>query len=98
MNPGTINNNERSGDRDLYWSNVLRLPYHPSGKLRVCDNDPTIFCDACSLPIFMAEVCRHWNFKGTRYTINQAKKMEIEAYLIRHNGNQEKGMTHLTIT
>lgn len=91
-NPGTANNTERSGDRDLYFSWVLRQPTSPSHKCRSCDFDalphlaPTIFCNKCSLPVLLIEATRAQGFKATRYTQAIARKLEIEAYLVRHSG------------
>jgi hypothetical protein len=90
--PGTVNNQERSGDRDLYWSWLMRQPtLGKEGKLRSCDLDypeggPQGYCDACSLPFMLIEATRKEGFKPTRYTKAHAMKLGVEGYLIRHNG------------
>jgi len=91
-NPGTANNQERTGDRDLYFSWVLRQPASPSGQLRSCDFDtlpdapPTVICNRCSLPVLWLEATRKDGFKATRYTEAIARKLGIPAYLVRHAG------------
>lgn len=91
-NPGTANNNERTGDRDLYFSWILRQPSSPSRKLRSCDFDtlpdapPTVICDKCGLPVLWLEATRQQGYKATRYTQNIARKLGVPAYLIRHSG------------
>jgi hypothetical protein len=93
MNPGTANNNERTGNRDPYFSWLLRQPKSPSGKLKSCDYDslpelaPSIICDRCSLPVLLIEATRQTGFKATRYTSTLAKRIGVESFLVRHDGD-----------
>ena len=86
-NPGTDNNEERTGDRDDAWSCIMRRPSSEKRGcqgLRSCDFDTTIICHTCKLPIFMVEVTRSKGYKAGDYVTAVANKIGIQAYLIRH--------------
>lgn len=93
MNPGTVNNNERSGDRDLYFSNLFRKTQGSDYDLRQCDCDslpdmiPQTICDTCGTPIMFLEATRSPEYKSTRYMVawSQALKRPIPVYCIEHN-------------
>lgn len=101
-NPGTANNVERSGDRDLYFSWILRQPGSKSGQVRSCDVDSiphlgtTLFCNKCNLPVVLMEATRGEGPKGTRYTKAMAYKLGIPAYLVRHTGQLGKDIKNGT--
>lgn len=84
-NPGTKNNVERSGDRDIAFSELMR---QPEG-IRTCDFDVMPFCVKCKLPIFMLESKRKypstiWAWAHTEYIRNMAKILGVPAYFMHH--------------
>lgn len=93
MNPGTPNNNERTGDRDLYFSGLLRRTRGSDWKLKQCDCDslpdliPQTVCDVCGTPIMFLEATRSSEFKSTRYMESWSKALvrPIPVYCITHN-------------
>lgn len=89
MAVGTKRNKERSEDRDLEWSKLMRLPDKDAegcdGELRSMDMDVSPWCNRCGLPIMLFEVTRETGYKGTRYTHTLAQKIGVKSYLIRHN-------------
>lgn len=66
---GTSNNIERTGDRDLDFSALMRLPRG----IRVCDIDPSPRCPKCDhmIAIFeakrMSEPTKDWVLAHTSY-------------------------------
>jgi len=91
--PGTWRNKERWGDRDAYWSWLLRYASNPTGALKVCDDDtlgdyipPLLTCNRCGLPILEWEVKSSTVQEHTWYTESRAKKLGVKAYFVRHNG------------
>src|SRR3990167_3501008 len=87
-------NEERTGDRDLYFSDLMRRPGNPPEdqifcNIRSCDFDPTLFCHVCKVPVFMTEAMRGSAIaresKGTTYMEAVARRLQIKAYLIRRD-------------
>ncbi len=90
---GTSNNEERTGDRDLGFSNLMR---EPKG-MRSCDIDVSPVCRRCK-NYFVFFEAKRWNisrpeltlsFRGrdeiqkhSRYTVNSAKRQGIPAYFV----------------
>jgi hypothetical protein len=90
MNPGTSNNNERSGDRDMAFSNLMRKPRG----IKACDYDPLPICKECQHPIVMWEVKRKpltgaSLMSNTKYTRIAADAFGVPAYFIYHQPEQE---------
>lgn len=84
-NPGTSNNNERSGDRDNAWSELMRKP----AGVRSCDFDVFPICPRCKFPIMLYEVKRTfpsniWAWKHSEYVRNVAGVLRIPAYYVHH--------------
>jgi hypothetical protein len=104
MNPGAPSNNERSGDRDLYISGLLRRTY-VEVTLKQCDVDsipemlPYTVCDRCSLPIVLIEFTRSPEYKATRYMEAWSKDMRhpVPVYCVRHNGSESNPATFFEI-
>src|SRR5208282_3472605 len=95
------NNIEKTGDRDLRWSQIMRQPSKKArgcGKLRSCDWDTNPICDGCGLPIIMLEVTRQLDYsnKACRYTKSAARRLGVPAYLAWHGGSGDK--EKITIT
>jgi hypothetical protein len=87
----TGNNKERSRERDMEASRKMRLPDNQAPgclNIRSFDTDATLLCDACGLPIFMAEWVRGLGEKQVRYTRNIAKKLKVDYYLFQHDGSK----------
>lgn len=105
MNPGNPSNNERSGDRDLYISGLLRQTKSPDLKLKQCDVDsipellPQTICDWCKLPIALVEFHRGTEYKPTTYMVAWARDMQhqIPVYCVQHNGSENKPATSFEI-
>ncbi len=105
MNPGNPSNNERSGDRDLYISGILRQTKSPDLKLKQCDVDsipemfPQTICDWCKLPIALMEFYRGVDYKPTTYMVAWARDMQhpIPVYCIRHNGTENHPATFFEV-
>jgi len=90
MNPGTSNNNERSGDRDMAFSDLMRKPEG----IRVADFDPYPICMKCEHPIAVWEVKRkplpgRLLMSNTKYTRILADVLGVRAYFIHHQPNHE---------
>jgi hypothetical protein len=87
MNPGTVNNNERTGDRDLGFSEVMREPKN----IRAVDNDVHPRCPKCKHAIARFEVKRMdtpeigWVVAHTEYTRIDAKLLGVKAYFVRQS-------------
>ena len=97
---GTKNNVERTYERDMEWSRIMRRPNNRSpgcDGLRVCDADPTIWCDKCKLPVVLVEATRSMNPKPTTYIKATADKLGIPSYLAQH-GPGEDGKEIITVT
>lgn len=86
--PGTNKNFERCGDRDLYWSMLLRFPT-PGRSL---DTDtfpelgPQILCNKCHLPKLLMESVRGSEYKHSYITEAWAKELKCAAYVVCHDG------------
>jgi hypothetical protein len=81
-------NIERTGKRDLVYSDMMRHPSrHSPGceYLRVCDWDPTLVCHRCALPLMMIEATT-CDTKSVRYTQTTAKELWVPGYLVWHDG------------
>jgi hypothetical protein len=98
MNPGNPSNNERSRDRDLYISGLLRQTKGSDLRLKQCDVDsipemlPQTVCDWCKRPIALMEFHRGNDYKSTTYMVAWARDMQhpVPVYCIRHNGRDGK--------
>ena len=101
MSPGNPSNNERSGDRDLYISGLLRQTKGSDLRLKQCDVDsvpemlPQTVCDWCKLPIALMEFYRGYEYKPTTYMVAWARNMRnpVPVYCIRHNGLEGRPAT-----
>lgn len=85
MNPGTLRNNERTGNRDPEFSELMRKPRF----IRSCDFDVQPFCPVCKRPIVMWEVKREfpdylWAVNNSEYTRNAAEDFGVPAYFLFH--------------
>lgn len=84
MQIGTSNNIERTGDRDLSFSNLMRKPRN----IRVCDTDPSPRCTCCKRLIALFEAKRmtrpenDWIMAHTEYTRIDAALLDVEAYFL----------------
>jgi|HubBroStandDraft_1064217.scaffolds.fasta_scaffold47167_4 hypothetical protein len=95
INPGTSNNVERTRDRDLEFSKLMR----PIPGIKVCDIDPTPICPNCEHPILAWEVKRefrniYWAVCHSKYTRILALAFSIPAYFVYHQPADGK----LTVT
>ena len=102
MNPGNPSNNERSRDRDLYISGLLRKTKGSDLRLKQCDLDsmpemlPQTVCDWCKLPIALMEFYRNPDeCKPTTYMVAWARNMHnpVPVYCIYHNGQEGRPAT-----
>jgi hypothetical protein len=90
-NPGTKNNVERTGDRDIAFSELMRRP----AGIRTCDFDVMPFCVKCKRPLFMLESKRKfpstiWAWRHTEYIRVMASDLGIPAYFMHHQPSDEK--------
>ena len=105
MNPGHPSNNERSRDRDLYISGLLRLTKGEDLRLKQCDVDsipemlPQTICDWCKRPVALMEFHRGDDYKPTTYMVAWASDMvhPIPVYCVYHNGREGSPATHFEI-
>ena len=89
--------NERTGDRDEYWSWLMHQPTAKDKSLRSCDYDSlpgfsaTAICNLCKLPVLVVEAIRHFDgAKPAKYHSAVARKLEVPCYVVRHNGRLEQ--------
>ena len=81
---GTSNNVERTSDRDLGFSTLMRLPRG----IRVCDIDPSPRCPKCDHAIAVFEAkrmdcpTRGWILAHTSYVRIDAGKLGVDAYFM----------------
>ena len=96
MNPSNI---ERTGDRDLYWSGLLRR----TRDVRQCDHDFDSLetrCDHCKLCIAFIEATRdRYEYKPTTYQVAESKngRFERPVYCITHDGSLDHPATFFNI-
>jgi hypothetical protein len=96
MSVGTHNNFERTGDRDLAFSALMRKPRG----VKVCDFDPMPI-GPDNLPYVMWEVKREtgnrdWILAHTRYVSAVAEKLGVPAYFIYHRPDDSVVITRLS--
>ena len=101
MNPGNPSNNERSRDRDLYISGLLRRTVG----VRQCDVDsipemfPQTICNYCKRVIVLIEFHRGEDYKPTTYMQAWSADMihPVPVFCIRHNGREGKPATFFDV-
>ena len=94
--PGTDKNFERSADRDLYWSMLLRFP-RTTVYSRSCDPDSLpeqgsqIVCSLCNgRPMLVMEAVRgNINHKTTTYSEQWGIDAHAPVFVVSHNGAWE---------